>query len=199
MGNTTNMLIEHLINGFHFFIALVLCAIMVLGVDFFQPLFGYLKSTNKDTLLALFVLMLPFVYTLGILIDNFVDDVVFKKRKKETRDENRKTARELILLTNDQNQANQLDYIRTKIRITRTACFNFALITLFSLVIMYRTYHFKYIAVMILIGLLGGLLTFLAYWSWEHNTKSSNKRVRDGFRIYEKHKTAKKEETTTPM
>ncbi|CAH0135469.1 hypothetical protein SRABI96_00345 [Peribacillus sp. Bi96] len=189
MGNTTNMLIEHLVNGFHFFVALVLLLLCILDVGFFKPFFTFLTGSNKDILVAIYILFLPFVYTLGIIIDHFVDDIIFNKREFKIRNEilQGKSSRQLIMLTNDQNQASQLDSIRTKIRITRTTSFNFAIISIFSLALLLTQFtdstHF--FIILFLIILVGPTLSYLSYWSWRQNTVSFCKRVVDGYKMYE--------------
>ncbi|MBY0091574.1 hypothetical protein H7S74_22870 [Priestia aryabhattai] len=198
MGNTTNMLIEHLINGFHFFVAIILLVLTVLGLDFFQPLYKILIGSNKDILLAIFILFLPLVYTLGLIIDNFVDDIIFQAWENKIKNNESlkgKSARELIMLANDQNQANQFDYIRMKIRITRTSTFNFTLITILSFILsltrLYPQYlntkEFMIIATLIIT--MGLILTYLSFWSWKNNTISFRKRVNEGFKMYERNKT----------
>lgn len=183
------MLIEHLVNGFHFFVALVLLLLCILDVNFFKPFFTFLIGSNKDILVAIYILFLPFVYTLGIIIDHFVDDVIFTKWEDKIRNEilQGKSSRQLIMLTNDQNQASQLDSIRTKQRITRTTSFNFAIISIFSLVLLLtqfsETDHF--FIILFLIILVGPTLSYLSYWSWRQNTFTFCKRVAGGYKMYE--------------
>lgn len=184
------MLIEHLVNGFHFFVALVLLLLCILDVEFFNPFFTFLIGSNKDILVAIYILFLPFVYTLGMIIDHFVDDVIYTKWENKIRNEilQGKSSRQLIMLTNDQNQASQLDSIRTKIRITRTTSFNFAIISIFSLALLLTrfdtdTHHF--FIILFLIILVGPTLSYLSYWSWKRNTVSFCRRVVDGYKMFE--------------
>ena len=193
MGNTTNMLIEQLINGFHFMIAVILMMLCFLGADFFEPLLTYING-GSNLKFSLFIFFLPIIYTLGLLVDHFVDDFLFSKWEKKIRDGRNmgdRSSRELIMLTEDENQANQLDLIRTKIRITRTTSFNYVLITVFSLIFMFvhiskENEHYYTMFLMILFG--GVALSGLSYWSWRQNTKTFCKRVIEGYAMLDKKK-----------
>lgn len=185
------MLIEHIINGFHFMILIIIILLCCFGSDFFEPLFTYLKDNNELTV-PFFMICLPVIYTLGLIIDHFVDDYIFSRLEKRIRKESKmgdKSSRELIMLTNDQNQASQLDLIRTKIRITRTASFTYLFITIFTLIfIIFRkgpdSAHYYSLILSVLIG--GSSLTLLSFLSWKGNTETFCKRVIDGYKILNK-------------
>ncbi|MBO9128556.1 hypothetical protein [Bacillus sp. 165] len=194
MGNTTSMLIEHIINGFHFLLVLILFILTLTGLDFVEPLYNFLDNSNKDGLLAIFILFLPFVYTLGLIMDNFVDDVIFKRKEQQIKSsilKDSESARKLILLSGDDNQGRQLDYIRTKIRITRSTTVSFALITFLSLVFTATrlappVLQQEHLSLLLCVELLiGPSLTLLGYWSWKKNTETFCRRVANGFAILE--------------
>lgn len=198
MGNTTSMLIEHIINGFHFLLAIILFIFMILGFTGWDLInfITFLPQTkvNINISITTIVLFIPLVYTLGILVDNFVDNVVLKKRGKSIRNKVLKdgqSGRELIFRTKDDNQAKQLDYIQTKIRITRTAAFNFALITVF--LVLASVLHLRFqlsipkLTLLIVVEfVIGTGLSYMAYWSWKQNVTAFCKRVKSGFEILNK-------------
>ncbi|WP_158734569.1 hypothetical protein [Alteribacillus sp. YIM 98480] len=190
MAKTTTMFIEHIINGFHFLLSLILFVLTITGFQLIE--LNTIKSFMMNGgLISHFIFLLPTIYTLGLIIDNLVDDKIFEKQEKKLRNkyisDKSHSGRKLIMLSKDDNQRRQLDYIRTKIRITRTASFNFGLLTFLSL--LFTTIHLRGVLdgyLVLFIGLeaiVGGLLTYLAYWSWKSNTKTYCNRVVDGFKI----------------
>ncbi|SDH78261.1 hypothetical protein SAMN05192534_11182 [Alteribacillus persepolensis] len=192
MAKTTTMFIEHIINGFHFFLSLLLFVLIITGFQLID-LNTIQSFIMNGGLISHFIFLLPTIYTLGLLIDNVVDDKIFDRQEKKLRNkyitDQSQSGRKLIMLTKDDNQRRQLDYIRTKIRITRTASFNFGVLT--SLSVLFTIIHLRgfldgqVLLVVVLEVIVGGLLTYLAYWSWKSNTKTYCKRVVDGFKLLE--------------
>lgn len=178
--NTTDIFIEHLISGVQVAIWVFLLFLSVFGFDWINI------EQIKDLQLIIAVFLLPFVYPLGIIVDNVVDELlqpVHKKiRNKYMTDKNQSTAKLLTILPNE-HIAGQLDYIRRRIRISRSTFVNMIVITI-SLVIftaarlsdmlgndLYKALAFEVV--------LGGIFVYLSWNSWTDFTNTQYKRVKD--------------------
>lgn len=170
---TTVLFIEHLITGLQAGLWLTLFLLSFFG---YEP-FNLERIRGYETIVA--VVLLSLIYPLGLFIDNIADDF-FSKWSEKIRDEriqsekqikNRPpTVLELLMLVNDEFLVEYMGYIRTRIRICRSAVFNFGLITLASVVFTVSRLSdvagnllWKILVFEIVVGL---LITALALRSW---------------------------------
>ena len=115
--NTTDIFIEHLIAGVQVGVWLLLLFLSVFGYEW----------------VILAVILLPFIYPLGIVVDNIADEILQplhrRIRKSVVGDKDISTAR-LMLRLQSEHTASQLDYIRRRIRISRSTFINMIIITI---------------------------------------------------------------------
>lgn len=171
--STTALFIELLITGLQTFSWLALLLFCVFGIDWIDP--GRLKG--YEAIMA--VLLLPIVYPLGILTDYVADEVLRRweiKTRLQFLKESNQSAVKLLIDMKDPSLANHLGYIRSKIRISRSSTLNFALLTLFSVVLTLVRFReipgFPFWRVLFLEIILGSSLTVLAFIAWRRFNRS---------------------------
>lgn len=179
---TTALFIELLIAGLQSAIWIGLIVLSVFGTDWInlERLKGF------ETILA--VILLPIVYPLGVLID-YLADRVFTRWQKPLRHlylkDKTQSALKLLTQTKDPFLTNYLDYIRRRIRLSRSAAINFALITvvsvIFTVVRCRSRVGFPFWKAVLFEVALGALLTGVAVLAWHKITCSFFKWVARGF------------------
>jgi hypothetical protein len=91
----------------------------------------------KDSETAIAIMLLPMFYPIGIFIDNLADYVLHSWRdnirKKYDLVENQ-TITKLLTTLKDERLSDYFDYVRIRIRISRSSALNFTLITILSIV-----------------------------------------------------------------
>lgn len=182
--STTSLFVDLLISGIQ--VAMWLCLLVgcILGAD--TSILGKIKEW--DAVLA--VLLLPIVYPVGIFIDNLADDLLRpinrRIRRRLLLDET-STVMKLLSETKDDFLSRYFDYVRTRIRISRSSALNFALITLFGELFVWMRWQPSFGAKqgvwMGMIALLGGLLTSLAVFSWYRITTTFSKKLAYGLTL----------------
>jgi len=176
--NTTNYILELLISGISSFIWLFLFSLSILGTDTLD-LVNYLDDNNR---IIIAFLVLPIIYTFGVLIDRLVDNVFdkffnLKLRKKFFKNENLYREARSNIYINSVSLTNLFEYGRIRIRISRNWTFNGLLIYISSIIFLWTSTFsnlsfigkWKYTIVISFI-LIPSI--FLAYNSW----KSLNKK-----------------------
>jgi len=127
---TTVLFIEHLITGFQASIWFTLFVLSLFGYEWID------LNKFTGTTLVLTLLIISIIYPFGVFVDNIADDILKswnrKIRKKYIQDETH-SARRLLAITKDEALADYLGYVRTRIRISRSASLNFLLITISSI------------------------------------------------------------------
>ena len=121
--STTAAILELLVIGVQAMVWLLMLACAVFGVEWVRP---FLKDDLPQFKEFLGVLALCVAYPLGVLVDEFADEVVFGPRYKRMRE---KMLGEPLLFTllMDPRVAPvrfYFDYGRTRIRLVRSACVN---------------------------------------------------------------------------
>ncbi len=167
---TTQLIIEHLIAGIQMMIWLLLLVLSVTGMEGFS-----LSELGINDTVALSIAV-AFVYPLGIIIDNMAD-LLLKKQEKKIRQSipgGAQSMRRLLILLKDASTEEQFSYIRMRIRISRSACLNFFMLSLallaFTIFQLGDHAHFSNLIVLELVA--GAVLVFLSYYSWYLLTKS---------------------------
>ena len=181
---TTVLFIEHLITGFQAAVWITLFVFSLFGFDWFD--LDQIKGL--ETIAA--ILVVSVVYPLGVFIDNIADDIFKpwnrKIRNKYVRDESL-SVRKLLITTKDETLASYLGYVRTRIRISRSAALNFALITVASVILTFTRLQaalgssFWKLTIFELV--VGPILTIIAIWSWFRITQTFAKQVARGFEM----------------
>jgi hypothetical protein len=182
--STTSLFVDLLISGIQ--VAMWLCLLVgcIFGAD------PKLLSGVKDWSAVLAVLLLPIVYPVGIFIDNLADDLLRpigrRIRKRFALDET-PSVMKLLARTKDDFLPRYFDYVRTRIRISRSSALNFSLITLFGELFIWLRWRPTFGATqgvwMETVGLLGGALTVLAVFSWYRITMTFSKKLAYGFSL----------------
>lgn len=161
---TTQIIIEHLIAGIQMIVWILLLVFIITGTDWLQVS----DWDGYESILIAFLLSL--VYPLGIIIDNISDFLLkgFESRIRSNIKDGDKSMRKLLIKLKDIGAEEHFDYIRTRIRICRSAAVNFSFTTIFSII--YTIVHhrqspnfFKILSCEILIGT---VIIILAYYSW---------------------------------
>lgn len=168
--STTQLFVEHLIAGALTLFGIVLIIFAIGGIDanLMEKLLKY------EGLLT--VVGVSAMYPLGIFTDNFADFLLKKSNNKlRAKHELAKdgiTIAKLLVKLQDENVSKYFNYTRMRIRISRSAIFNFSFVTI-SLIIFFlvRGNEFsslnKWTAIIISL-VFGGMLTFYAYWNWKN-------------------------------
>jgi len=161
---TTQIILEHLIAGVQMMSWLLLFSLSILNIE-------AQSFTGEGINFAFWsVIALSFVYPLGIILDNIADRILRKPEKKikgSVLGAN-KSMTQLLLQLNNALVTEQFDYIRIRIRITRSAFVNFFMLTFSSLLFTFSRMGLtcesaKLLALQFLIGM---CLTIFAYYSW---------------------------------
>lgn len=167
---TTQLIIEHLIAGIQMMIWLLLLIFTVTGTEGFS-----LSEMGINDTVALSIAV-AFVYPLGIIIDNMAD-LLLKNREMKIRQAipgGTQSIRRLLIMLKDASTEEQFSYIRMRIRISRSACLNFFMLSIallaFTIFQLGDHAHFANLIVLELIA--GAVLVFLSYYSWFLLTKS---------------------------
>ncbi len=163
---TTQLLIEHLISGVQGLVWLVLLVMIFVGTDIL------VYVALKDYEAIVLTLLVSIVYPWGIIIDNVADHLL-KARAKAIRASipgGSQSTRYLLTQLKDESMNEYVNYLRTRIRVSRSSAFNFGMITLFAILLTIvqaervNNALFGWIALEFLVG---GLMTFLAFLSWK--------------------------------
>lgn len=138
--NTTNYILELLISGISSFIWLFLFSLSILGTDTLE-IVNYLD--DKDRIIIAF-LVLPIIYTFGVLIDRLVDNIFdkffnLKLRKKFFENENLYREARSNIYINSVSLTNLFEYGRIRIRISRNWTFNGLLIYTSSIIFLWTS------------------------------------------------------------
>jgi len=182
--STTALFIELLITGIQAAIWLALIIFCLLGFDWINPE----RLKGFEVLLA--VILLPIVYPAGVFIDNLADNL-FRPWELKIRElynlKKTQTALTLLMRTKDQSLASHFSYIRSRIRISRSSAFNFALMTIasvaFTVVRLRGVSKFPFWRTLLLEIFIGFSLTALAALAWRHINHSFFKWIVKGYDI----------------
>jgi hypothetical protein len=180
---TTVLFIEHLITGVQATIWIGLIVLSCFGTDWLR-LDGVKDFETVGAFLAV-----SLVYPLGIFVDNLAD-TLFKRWNDSIREQIMRAEQleggslmvmEIIKNVDDEYLKAYIGYIRTRIRISRSTTFNFALITLCAVVFtairlhnLPKPHFFRLLGFEIVAGT---MLTVLALLSWRSITATFCKKV----------------------
>ena len=129
--STTALFVDLLIIGIQVATWLILLIFTVFGYNWFS--LDYIKE--RETVIA--VVLLPMFYPVGIFIDNLADYILNSWREKiwEKYDSSKKqTVSRLLTTLKDDRLSDYFDYVRIRIRISRSSALNFTLITILSVI-----------------------------------------------------------------
>jgi hypothetical protein len=182
--STTALFIELLITGVQAAIWLALLILCLLGFDWINPE----RLKGFEVLLA--VVLLPIVYPAGVFIDNLADRL-FRPWELKIREaynlKKTQTALTLLMRTKDQSLASHFSYIRSRIRISRSSAFNFALMTVagvtFTAIRLRGVPGFPFWRTLLLEIFIGLLLTALAALAWRNINHSFFKWIVKGYDV----------------
>ncbi|MBT8363809.1 MAG: hypothetical protein KJP23_03825 [Deltaproteobacteria bacterium] len=161
--STTAIIVEHLISGLQACIWIFLIVLM---------LFGY-NWINLDRVKAfstlLTMLTIAILYPIGIFIDD-IADFIFGHWSKQIRsarfqkedieiDDDKTTAFQLLQDTKDDFLKSYFSYVRMRIRIARSASFNFAVCTV--AVVAFTVFRIKYTWDVLVVEFIKGFLFLL--------------------------------------
>lgn len=179
--NTTSLFVDLLISGVQ--VGIWLCLLIASIVGFEPSALRELKGWE----VTIAAILLPIVYPVGIFIDNLADDMLRpigrRIRRRFMMDEG-PTVTRLLGRKRDESLARYFDYIRTRIRISRSSIVNFTIITLCGELFVWMQWRpaFGVSRALLawLVGILGVSLTALAWYSWYRITVSFTKKVAFG-------------------
>lgn len=170
--STTALVIEHLITGLQAAIWLSLLILAAFGWNWIN------LSLLKDFTTIFTFVGLATVYPIGIFVDELAD-YAFKPWMKRIRKQRFRlegfdpgdldlTTMNLLQRTDDEFLKSYFNYIRMRIRVSRSTAINLALITITSLIFtVARFRHSQEFALIIFIEVFVGiLLTALSIWVW---------------------------------
>ncbi len=168
--STTLLFVELLIAGIQVVVWLVLLVLSVFGFQWLSSIPRQLIS-EWQTLIA--VLILSFVYVLGILIDRLGDLLFSKWDRKIAVRQFPNAPFAFGVLRFQLNVENvylhqQLEYTRSRLRIARDSALNFALTTIFAEIFVIRWVpgSSRDPGLILFIALAGVMITLLAVYTW---------------------------------
>ncbi len=187
---TTALLIEHLITGIQAAVWIALIA-----VSYFGPAQLKLDAIKGFEAVAA-LLVLSIVYPVGVFVDNLADFLLKnwseKIRDKRMHAENLQGSSLVIMKvlkdTDDDYLKAYISYIRTRMRISRSTAFNFALITISALVFTVTRLnslpHQQFWQLVMFEAVVGTIITVSALLSWRSITKTFAKQVVRASKIF---------------
>jgi hypothetical protein len=180
--STTVLFVEHLITGFQ---ATVWTSLLVLSV------FGYEwvdLNKYKDFIAIVTMLVISFIYPLGVFVDNTSDELLKswnRKIREKCIEDKTLSARKLLTITDDDAFAEYLGYVRT--RISRSTFLNFLLITLTAIIftatrlqVVCGSDFWKVIVFEIIVG---SFIKIFALANWHKISHTFAKQIARGFEI----------------
>jgi hypothetical protein len=172
---TTQIILEHLIAGIQMLIWLLLFICAVTGTAWLD----YALLLESQT--AVLAVAVAFVYPMGILIDNLADQLLRKPERhiRASIPGAEQSMSRLLYLLKDDNMTESFDYLRMRIRITRSAFLNGCFLTLAAWCYTGSQLQASPMwgRLMALEGVLGLLLIGLSYYSWRLLTQSVCRKV----------------------
>jgi len=180
---TTVLFIEHLITG--------LQAGLWMSLLFFSC--PYLERVGFDRIKGFeafaTLLAISLLYPIGVFIDNFADhwldelskDIRDKQMQAKGIEDPDITAMRVLMEVKDEFLKSYMNYIRTRVRISRSSVINFALITIASIVFTISKLNgvSKFWLSLLICGELafGTGMTYFAFWSWRKISETFTKQV----------------------
>lgn len=181
--STTALFFEHLIAGLQATVWLLLLILLLFGFDWMA------LNVVQDFMALLTFVGLAIAYPIGIFVDELAD-FLFKPWMKRIR--RRRYAREgvepdavnmtafyVLQRIDDEFLKTYFNYIRTRIRVSRSSAFNLALMTLMGVLFTLVRLNdaAKFIPVLMAEILMGSLLTGGAIWVWREVTDTFSKQI----------------------
>lgn len=185
--STTSLIIEHVITGIQAAIWILLILLTIFGYSWLDI------TVIRDFSTILTILGLAIIYPIGIFVDNLADQLFDKWMQRiRTRrfalegfhtEQPSLTAMYLLQRTDDDFLKAYFNYIRVRIRVSRSTTVNFALITISST--LFTLIRCNNLPNLILICtteiLVGTSLTVLALWAWRKVTDTFAKQIARSF------------------
>jgi len=185
--STTAVIIEHLICGIQVLLWIFFLILSLFGYEWvIEGKFNYLSTELMFVALAI-------VYPVGIFFDEFADLVFdnfskkirqsrFEKEKLTGKDKNKDiTAMCLLQYSDNEFLMLYFNYIRMRIRISRSATLNFGITTLFVVIFTISRLSVDW-KVVVMEFIIGSLLTLLACFAWYRFSDTFAKRVAMGWK-----------------
>ncbi len=185
--STTSLIIEFFIIGLQALIWLLMLVLCFFDFNWVHFDFSKLLSPIVVIFLA------PIVYPIGLFIDDVADllSEYWKKKIKQNEEINNDSLNgfRLLFLSKDEWLRKYLDYIRIRIRLSRSTALNSLIIAFifpaFTWVRL-RDYVGESTIVIIFLEIIFFLfLTSLAALSWRSFTKNFYRRIKEGYEVYE--------------
>jgi hypothetical protein len=181
--STTALVIEHLITGLQAAIWLSLLILAVFGWNWVN------LAALKDFTTILTFIGLATVYPIGIFVDEFAD-FAFKPWMKRVRgkrfraegfnpDDADMTAMYMLQRTDNEFLKGYFNYIRMRIRVSRSTTINLALITISTVILTVVRFRNSQVFALIIFAefFIGILLTFLSIWVWREVSDTFAKQI----------------------
>jgi hypothetical protein len=195
IGNTmsmTSLFVELVVTGIH---TCIVIGIIILAFTGYQNV-----KLNEILNLNLAIPLLALAYIIGILVDRFADQIVRphdQKLRSKYIPEDYSVLHEMryYIASKSNDIYDELEYIRIRMRIARSAIVNFALTTLSVVLFIIMQYsHTTYLVYIYLLVavVLGVFLTYLSYKSWVGLTESYIRSTLIAYKILEKQEDNKK-------
>jgi hypothetical protein len=182
--STTALFVDLLIIGIQVATWLILLIFIVFDYRWFS--LEYIKGSET----AIAIMLLPMFYPTGIFIDNLADYILHSWRdnirERYNLDENQ-TVSKLLTTLKDDRLSDYFDYVRIRIRISRSSAFNFMLITILSIVFTLSRLgsvlgESKWV-VIIFEFFVGAFFVALAMYSWFSITDTFYKKLKQGWQM----------------
>jgi hypothetical protein len=198
---TTVLFVEHLITGLQAAVWIGLIIFSCFGFDWVK------LDVVKDFESVAIVLLLSFVYPIGLFVDNFAD-AILKNWSERIRDQRMKKENleggSLLIMKvlkdiDDDYLKAYIGYVRTRMRISRSTAVNFALITITSLIFTstrLTTLPQSQFILLLAFEVIAGLaITTLALLSWRSITNTFARQIVRASKAFDKGEKPKEKKT----
>lgn len=181
---TTSLFVDLLIIGIQVAAWLVLLVLSLFGFHWIDP--GQVKGWEA----TIGILLLSIVYPIGVFVDHLADALLSGWRKrirdKYIKDKSR-TVMDLLMAAKDDKLSAYYDYLRIRIRISRSSVFNFAIIAvLFPIFVAVRLggvagMPISLLAVVVAVG--SAAIAGVALYTWVSLTHGFYEKLVQGLQI----------------
>ncbi len=128
--NTTSLLIEYVVIGFQTFLWMLILACSLFGFRWIT--IDLAQINGIESAAGILFILTPFVYPLGVIVDNISDDI-FRNYHNKIRNKyvtNKISTMDIYVKHSEIKFLNYLEYVRTRIRLSRSSAVNFFIITI---------------------------------------------------------------------
>lgn len=185
--STTALLVDLLIIGIQTATWITCLVLTLYGINWIEP------AKLKGWEVTIGVLLLSLVYPLGVFMDNLADDLLsgWRKRiRKRHLPNDTRTVLELLMTAKDDKLSAYYDYLRSRIRISRSTALNYLLITILSPIYVVVRHggviELPVLSICVTLLVFSALVAGLALYTWVRLMDSFYFKMKEGYEIVDR-------------